>query len=91
MIDTPETCTALRLLKLELSVGRDEGTVKAVLGCMHSLMGNAGLTLLDAARAVDHANPLAVNVVMDRIGLHPSSEPELRAIQHVWGHRVRRS
>lgn len=83
-IDTPETRTAVRLLKLEWSHVGDAGAVKAVCGCIETLVTKCGLSLEDAARLVKRDVPKVIDAVMDRIGLHPSSEPELRAVQKVW-------
>lgn len=82
--NTPETRTAIRLLKLELETVGDDGAVKAVIGCIETLTRKCGLTLEQAAAVVKRDNPKVIGVVMDRIGLYPSSEPELRAVQKVW-------
>ncbi len=82
--NTPETRTAIRLLKLELNHVGDAGAVNAVVGCIQTLHEKCGLSLEDAARVVKRDHPKVIDVVMDRIGLHPSSEAELRAVQKVW-------
>jgi hypothetical protein len=43
-----------------------------------------GVTLLDAARQVRARFPEECLETMDRIGLYPSSERELSALQRIW-------
>jgi len=83
-MDTPETRTCIRLLKQGHGQGGDAHAVKLFVKCMQQLHTMAGLTLDDAARLVKRELPQTAFVVMDRIGLHPSSEPELAALQRVW-------
>ncbi len=83
-MNTPETRTCIRLLKQQHRRNGDTHAVKVYIQCIRQMVAMAGIKLEDAARMVAHEAPATALVVMDRVGLHPSSEPELLALQKVW-------
>ena len=81
---TPEIRTCLRLLRQAVRRDGEAGTVAAVVACIRTLHEMAGLSYREAARVVHCENRLLLATVMDRIGLHPASDVELRAVQEVF-------
>jgi hypothetical protein len=83
-ISTAVTRTCIRLLKQRHAQGGDSHAVRVYVQCIYELRYMARLSIEDAARVVKRDAPETAMVVMDRIGLYPSSEPELSALQRVW-------
>lgn len=62
---------------------RDDA-VKAVVTCMKALTTTGNMTATDAAALIVRTKPATTLGIMERIGLHPSSEWELAAVQSAW-------